>query len=207
MKFRKLIISLLGTALLTSSVGLSTTTASADTLDDSQNTTEVQPKNLKWAYPFKANKKNGVRPMYNAQTFGITNYMRSTTPPSYFHDGWDFGFSEVGHSNVYAIHQGTVKKVAYGNGLGWFIWVISPDNYVEVYQEGFNKKKDIYVKTDQKIKLGQKIGKLTGSHLHLGVTQTNKDYINKYGFPCKNWNVNNGTWLNPIEVIKSNLKK
>ena len=66
MKFRKLIISLLGTALLTSSVGLSTTTASADTLDDSQNTTEVQPKNLKWAYPFKANKKNGVRPMYNA---------------------------------------------------------------------------------------------------------------------------------------------
>lgn len=207
MKFRKLIISLLGTALLTSSVGLSTTTASADTLDDSQNTTEVQPKNLKWAYPFKANKKNGVRPMYNAQTFGITNYMRSTTPPSYFHDGWDFGFSEVGHSNVYAIHQGTVKKVAYGNGLGWFIWVISPDNYVEVYQEGFNKKKDIYVKTGQKIKLGQKIGKLTGSHLHLGVTQTNKDYINKYGFPCKNWNFNNGTWLNPIEVIKSNLKK
>ncbi|MFC2694085.1 MAG: M23 family metallopeptidase, partial [Lactobacillus crispatus] len=185
----------------------STTTASADTLDDSQNTTEVQPKNLKWAYPFKANKKNGVRPMYNAQTFGITNYMRSTTPPSYFHDGWGFGFSEVGHSNVYAIHQGTVKKVAYGNGLGWFIWVISPDNYVEVYQEGFNKKKDIYVKTGQKIKLGQKIGKLTGSHLHLGVTQTNKDYINKYGFPCKNWNVNNGTWLNPIEVIKSNLKK
>ncbi|KAA8812792.1 M23 family metallopeptidase, partial [Lactobacillus crispatus] len=70
-----------------------------------------------------------------------------------------------------------------------------------------NKKKDIYVKTGQKIKLGQKIGKLTGSHLHLGVTQTNKDYINKYGFPCKNWNVNNGTWLNPIEVIKSNLKK
>ena len=207
MKFRKLIISLLGTALLTSSVSLSTTTASADTLDDSQNTTEVQPKNLKWAYPFKANKKNGVRPMYNAQTFGITNYMRSTTPPSYFHDGWDFGFSEVGHSNVYAIHQGTVKKVAYGNGLGWFIWVISPDNYVEVYQEGFNKKKDIYVKTGQKIKLGQKIGKLTGSHLHLGVTQTNKDYINKYGFPSKNWNVNNGTWLNPIEVIKSNLKK
>ena len=178
MKFRKLIISLLGTALLTSSVVLSTATASADTLDDSQNTTEVQPKNLKWAYPFKANKKNGVRPMYNAQTFGITNYMRSTTPPSYFHDGWDFGFSEVGHSNVYAIHQGTVKKVAYGNGLGWFIWVISPDNYVEVYQEGFNKKKDIYVKTGQKIKLGQKIGKLTGSHLHLGVTQTNKDYIN-----------------------------
>ena len=47
MKFRKLIISLLGTALLASSVGLSTTTASADTLDDSQNTTEVQPKNLK----------------------------------------------------------------------------------------------------------------------------------------------------------------
>lgn len=210
MKLRKSIITLLDAVLLGSSLGFTNTVVSADTNDDTQTenvekTTEV--KDLKWGYPFKANKKFGVRPMYNAQTFGMTNYLRSTNPPSYFHDGWDFGHSEVGYSPVYAIHAGTVKKVAYGNGMGWFIWVISPDKYVEVYQEGFTKKKDIYVKTGQKIKLGQKIGKLTGSHLHLGVTKTNKNYINKAGFPCNNWNVNNGTWLNPITVIEKGLKK
>lgn len=145
--------------------------------------------------------------MSNAQTFGMSDYLRSVNPPSYFHDGWDFGHSEVGYSPVYAIHAGKVKKVAYGSGLGWFIWVISPDKYVEIYQEGFNKKSDIYVKKGQKIKAGQKIGRLTGSHLHLGVTKTTKKYINKHGFPCNNWNVNNGTWLNPINVIKKHYKK
>ncbi|MCI6761354.1 MAG: M23 family metallopeptidase [Lactobacillus amylovorus] len=111
--------------------------------------------------------------MSKAQTFGMTDYMRSVNPPSYFHDGWDFGHSEGGYSPVYAIHEGTVTKVAYDSGLGWFIWVISPDKYVEIYQEGFNNKSDIYVKA------GQKIGKLTGSHLHLGLTKITKKYINK----------------------------
>lgn len=203
MKFRKHIITLLAAALTVSSLGL-TNTVSAKTTDNSTDTVQSE-KEYKWTYPFKKNDKYGVRPMYNSQTFGITNYLRSTNPVSYFHDGWDFGFSEVGHSNVYAIHEGTVKKVAYGNGLGWFVWVISPDNYVEIYQEGFNKKSDIKVKTGQKIKLGQKIGRLTGSHLHLGVTKTNKKYINKHGYPCNNWNIDNGTWLNPISVIEKNL--
>ncbi len=43
--------------------------------------------------------------MSKAQTFGMTDYMRSVNPPSYFHDGWDFGHSEVGYSPVYAIVQ------------------------------------------------------------------------------------------------------
>ena len=111
------------------------------------------------------------------------------------------GDSEVGYSPVYAIHEGTVTKVAYDSGLGWFIWVISPDKYVEIYQEGFNNKSDIYVKA------GQKIGKLTGSHLHLGLTKTTKKYINKNGFPCNNWNVDNGTWLKPISTIKKCINK
>lgn len=117
----------------------------------------------------------------------MTDYMRFVNPPSYFHDGWDFGHSEVGYSPVYAIYEDTVKKIAYGSGLGWFIWVISPNKYVEIYQEGFNNKSDIYIKA------GQKIGKSTGSHLHLGLTKTTKKYINKNGFPCNNWNVDNGT--------------
>lgn len=215
MKFRKQIITLLGAVLLGSSVSMSTV-ASADTIDSNPiiNITDTvdankdtTKKTYKWTYPFKACEKHGVRPMFNAQVFGMTNYLRSVNPPSYFHDGWDFGHSEVGYSPVYAIHPGTVKKVGYANGLGWFIWVISPDKYVEIYQEGFTKKRDIYVKTGQKVKAGQKIGKLTSSHLHLGLTKTTKKYINKHGFPCNNWNVNNGTWLNPISVIKKHYKK
>ena len=49
------------------------------------------------------------------------------------------GDSEVGYSPVYANYEGTVKKVAYGSGLGWFIWVISPDKYVEIYQDRTNE--------------------------------------------------------------------
>lgn len=160
-----------------------------------------------WDYPFANLNKYGVRPMYNAQVFGKTNYKRSAKPLSYFHDGWDFGWSEVGHSTVKAIHAGRVKEVAYGNGLGWFVWVISPDGYVEIYQEGFKKRKDISVKAGQHVRLGQKIGRLTGSHLHLGLTKTNKNYINVNGFPCNNWFRNNGTWLNPVSTIKRNLRK
>ena len=158
-----------------------------------------------WNYPFARLNKNGVRPMYNAQIFGQTNYLRSIKPKSYFHDGWDFGWSEVGHSTVKAIHPGTVQKVAYANGLGWFVWVISPDNYVEIYQEGFKHKKDISVKPGKYVKTGQKIGKLTGTHLHLGLTKTNKKYINRYGFPCENWYRDVGVWLNPIKTIQRNL--
>lgn len=211
MKFRKKIITLLSAALVSTSITTSASSiVSADTITDNSTiateTTAVK-KTYKWTYPFKANDKYGVRPMSNAQVFGMTNYMRSVNPPSYFHDGWDFGHSEVGYSPVYAIHAGTVKKVAYGSGLGWFIWVISPDKYVEVYQEGFTKKSDIYVKSGQKIKAGQKIGRLTGSHLHLGLTKTDKKYINQHGFPCNNWNVDNGTWLNPISVIQKYMDK
>lgn len=143
--------------------------------------------------------------MYNSQTFGNTDYARSLKPLSYFHDGWDFGWGEVGHSTVRAVHPGTVKSVSYGNGLGWFVWVVSPDNYVEIYQEGFNKKSNIKVKPGQEVKTGQAIGKLTGTHLHLGITKTNKKYINKHGYPCNNWNKNNGTWLNPVKTIEDNM--
>ena len=171
MRFKKQLITLLGTVLLGSNLNVSTVVA-ADAAVDSDTTTttttEPEKKTYKWTYPFKACDK-----MSKAQTFGMTDYMSSVNAPSYFHDGWDFGHSEVGYSPVYAIHEGTVKKVAYDSGLGWFIWVISPDKYVEIYQEGFNNKSDIYVKA------GQKIGKLTGSHLHLGLTKTTKKYINK----------------------------
>lgn len=182
----------------------SSTTNDTDTVK----TTKKKAKKLTWGYPFAVQKKKGVRPMYNSQTFGITDYARSYNPLSYFHDGWDFGVSEVGKkATVKAIHPGTVKEVKYGAGLGWYVWVISDDKYVEIYQEGFNSKKDIKVKAGQKIKTGQKIGKLTGTHLHLGLTKTTHKYINKNGYPCNNWYRNVGTWMNPVKMIEKNVKK
>lgn len=217
------LIKLLAGAFLISNFGLISNVASAasnsnnvgftteDVVNSNQgtnsSTTNKETQNLTWAYPFASQKKNGVRPMYKAQTFGMTDYARSLSPLSYFHDGWDFGFSEVGHSTVKAIHPGTVKEVRQAPGLGWYVWVISPDKYVEIYQEGFNSRKDITVKPGQKIKTGQKIGKLTGSHLHLGVTKTNHKYINQHGYPCNNWYRDVGTWLNPVKVIEDNMNK
>ena len=58
----------------------------------------------------------------------MTDYMRSVNPPSYFHDGLDFGHSEVGYSPVYAIHEGTVKKVAYDYFCtGHYAMVVRPE--------------------------------------------------------------------------------
>lgn len=203
-KSKKILTSLAAAFTLGSTLLTTTVSAAGATSTNNSSTTQVSS-NIKneWVYPFAKNEKYGVRPMYRAQTFGKTDFARSIKPLSYFHNGWDFGWGEVGRSTVNAIHPGTVQKVAYGNGLGWFVWVVSPDNFVEIYQEGFKKKKDIYVKPGQQVKAGQKIGKLTGTHLHLGVTTTDSNYINKNGFPCENWWKDNGTWLNPITVIKN----
>lgn len=162
-----------------------------------------------WGYPFKRLYEKKIN-FKSGQKFGKTDVLRRYYPTkSYFHDGYDFGFSEVGHSTVYAVHAGIVHQVKYAPGLGLYIWVISKDGYVEVYQEGFLSITDIYVKKGQRVKLGQKLGKLTGSHLHLGVTRTDKDYIDKKhdNTPCKYYWKDNGTWLNPMKIIEDDLRK
>lgn len=159
-----------------------------------------------WVYPFEKLNEKKIN-FKSGQRFGETDILRRPKSNSYFHDGYDFGFSEVGHSPVFAIHEGTVEKVKFRPGMGLYVWIISKDGYVEVYQEGFLNDTDIYVKKGQHVDLGQKIGRLTGSHIHLGVTKTDKDYIDKHGDPCKNWYKNNGTWLNPMSIINNNLQK
>lgn len=158
-----------------------------------------------WAYPFKRLDEKKIK-FKSGQKFGKTDIMRRVRPKSYFHDGYDFGFSEVGHSPVLAVHAGKVHRIHYRPGMGLYVWIISKDGYVEVYQEGFLNDYDIYVKKGQQVKLGQKIGKLTGSHIHLGITKTNKHYIDKHGDPCGNWWKDNGTWLNPMQIITADLK-
>lgn len=158
-----------------------------------------------WGYPFKKLYEKKVH-FESGQEFGHTDFLRRVKPKSYFHDGWDFGFSEVGHQPVLAVHSGVVHRVHFRNGMDLYIWVISKDGYVEIYQEGFLSDTDIYVKKGQHIKCGQKIGRLTGSHLHLGITRINKHYIDKHGDPCANWWKDNGTWLNPMQTINEHMK-
>lgn len=101
---------------------------------------------MTWGYPFKRYMKKKIK-FKSGQKFGQTDVIRRYYPTkSYFHDGYDFGFSEVGHSTVYAVHAGTVHRVKYARGLGLYVWVISDDGYVEIYQEGFLSITDIYVK-------------------------------------------------------------
>ena len=167
-------------------------------------TTKKISHKVTWGYPFERLYHKQIK-FKSGQKFGETDILRRPDKKSYFHDGYDFGFSEVGHSPVLAVHEGTVHKVKYRPGMGLYVWIISKDGYVEVYQEGFLSITDIYVKKGEHVKLGQKIGKLTGSHIHLGVTKTDKHYIDKHGDPCGNWWKNNGTWLNPMKIIEDDI--
>ena len=94
--------------LLGSNLNVSTVVATDAAVDSNTTTTTTEPEKntYKWTYPFKACDK-----MSTAQTFGMTDYMRSVNPPSYFHDGWDFGHSEVGYSPVYTIHEVQLRKL------------------------------------------------------------------------------------------------
>lgn len=75
--------------LLGSNLNVSTVVAADAAVDSNTTTTTTEPekKTYKWTYPFKACDKYCVRPMSKAQTFGMTDYMRSVNPPSYFYDG------------------------------------------------------------------------------------------------------------------------
>ncbi|MDO4912297.1 MAG: M23 family metallopeptidase [Lactobacillus sp.] len=160
-----------------------------------------------WGWPFKKIKDSG--PKYeDGQQFGKTGYARDHKgKPTYWHDGWDFGWGEVGkNASVLCVHSGVVHKVGWAPGIGNYIWIISKDGYVTVYQEAFINMTDIIVKKGQHVKLGQKLGVLTGNHLHLGVTRTDKPYIKKkYHAPDNNYWSDNGVWLNPVELIKAGL--
>ncbi len=148
----------------------------------------------KWGWPFKSIKSkedvinNSPLP---AQHYGHTGYGRGSGD---FHDGWDFQSASWGGQAVTAIHDGTVYKV--GNEVGWwYVWVKSSDGYSEIYQEGFNSRSDISVNEGDTVKVGDKIGTLTGTHLHLGITNKNISSSVQSGYS------DDGTWLNPLDVI------
>ena len=147
-----------------------------------------------WTWPFS---KAYTGTFEEGQQFGNTSYPRGR---GYFHDGFDFGSNIYGQgSNVLAIHDGeVVYSGIMGSGLDAVI-VLAVPPYQIMYQEFSKSSGDIYVNAGSKVKKGQVIGKLNGSHLHLGFTKKN------WQVALGSWDINDGTWLNPISIIQTGL--
>ena len=146
-----------------------------------------------WGWPFPS---VGQGYFSGAQRFGVN--AGGEFRLNGFHDGLDFGSVDHPGSTVHAIHAGTVKSVGYTAGLDWYV-TVDTGEYLVVYQEAFSSRNQIAVKPGQQIGLGDTIGYRNTSHLHIGITRQ------------KNFNValansfnNNGTWLNPLDIILNN---
>ncbi|WP_006499516.1 phage tail tip lysozyme [Limosilactobacillus mucosae] len=165
-----------------------------------------------WSWPF-ASIKNNNPGLSAEQQFG---YSASRT--GNFHDGIDLGDIPYGGQEIKAIHGGKVYKIGHKgytqSDLGYYICVKSDDGYYEVYQEfAFSEAqaaKYIKVKEGDTVKTGDVIGTLPkhGSenspavtHIHIGVSKTEITKAEDSAFS------NNGTWLDPVDLIKGGQSK
>lgn len=152
-----------------------------------------------WRYPFNGIKVDPEKNYEDGQQFGKS--AGSSFRTNSYHDGWDFGSAKYS-GNIYAVHGGKVKFIGIPSGVDFLaVWVVSDDGYNVIYQEFTNSKSDIFVKEGQTIKAGTKIGRLTTQHLHLGISKK------KLSSPVQDAFSDNGTWLNPIKIIKEGMKK
>lgn len=152
--------------------------------------------NLGWGWPFP-NIPAGGRPVVylNGQQYGHTGWFGRGGGD--FHDGFDFDGAHY-NGNCLAVHPGTVHHI--GADLGWwYVWVQSPDGYSEIYQEGFTRRSDIYVNDGQQVNVGTPIGRVTGTHTHIGITNKPIPIAYYHGYE------DDGTWLNPIDVIANGI--
>ena len=163
------------------------------TIDDKTYTFDNNGVEEAWGWPFP---NVGQGYFSGAQRFGVN--AGGEFRLNGFHDGLDFGSIDHPGSTVHAIHAGTVTSVGYMAGLDWYV-TVDTGEYLVVYQEAFSSRNQIAVKPGQQIGLGDTIGYRNTSHLHIGITRQ------------KNFNValansfnNNGTWLNPLDIILNN---
>lgn len=159
-----------------------------------------------WGWPF-ASIKNNNPAISGEQLFG-----HSTTRTGNFHDGVDFGDAAYGGQEIKAIHGGTVYKISHSgttqDSLGYYICVKSDDGYYEVYQEfAFS---DSQASKYIKVKEGDTIGTLPKSgsetsplvnHVHIGVSKKEISAAESSAFR------NDGTWLDPVQLIKDGQSK
>lgn len=151
--------------------------------------------NLGWGWPFPNIPANG-RPTVtlNGQQYGHTGW--NGRGGQDYHDGFDFG-AGLYNGNVLAVHPGTVYQIG-SYTYWWFIWIKSPDGYNIVYQEGF-RRSDIYVSVGQQVDVGTPLARVTQDHTHIGISNKPITVAYQHAF------MDDGTWLNPIDVIANGI--
>lgn len=144
-----------------------------------------------WGWPFP---DVGEGKFMGSQLFGVN--AGGEFRPNGFHDGLDFGSVDHPGSEVHAVHGGKVAIKSYMGGLGNYV-VISGGGYNVVYQEAFSSASKITVNVGDTVKTGDIIGYSDTDHLHVGVTRQDFNVAVGKSF------TNDGTWLNPLDLIKS----
>ena len=155
----------------------------------------VAVENDKWGWPFP---NVGEGHFGGAQLFGVNpggQFRRNG-----FHDGLDFGSIDHPGSEVHAIHGGKVTQIGYTAGLDWYV-LVDTGEYLTVYQEAFSNKNNIQVQVGQQINTGDVIGRRDTAHVHIGVTRQHN-----FNIALANSFNNNGTWLNPLDLIRNGSK-
>ena len=142
-----------------------------------------------WGWPFP---DVGEGNFMQVQRFGNDGGYRQNG----FHDGLDFGSVDHPGRDVHAIHGGKVTIKSYMGVLGNYV-VISGGGYNVVYQEAFSSASNIIVNVGDTVKVGDVIGYRDTNHLHVGVTKADFNVAVGKSF------TNDGTWLDPLELIKN----
>ena len=150
--------------------------------------------NNRWAWPFPS---VGEGHFMGAQLFGVN--AGGEFRQNGFHDGLDFGAYDHPGTQVHAIHSGTIVGVGYTAGLDWYV-LEDTGEYLVVYQEAFSSRGNITVTPGQKIEVGDVIGNRDTSHVHIGITREHN-----FNRALAKSFTNDGTWLNPLEIIRNGL--
>lgn len=130
----------------------------------------------------------------DGQQFGVTGFYRPGG--TYFHDGYDFGSRQYPHA-IYAVASGQIIFTGVlGDGLGSVI-VLKAQGYEIMYQEFGSSMAEIQVANGANVTIGQVIGTMTGTHLHLGMT------TQPWRASLAYWNTPKGPWVNPIPILTS----
>nr|DAZ24438.1 MAG TPA: tail protein [Caudoviricetes sp.] len=162
---------------------------SVETTTETTTTTTTTTTSDGWGWPFP---DVGEGNFMQVQRFGNDGGYRQNG----FHDGLDFGSVDHPGRDVHAIHGGKVTIKSYMGGLGNYV-VISGGGYNVVYQEAFSSASNIIVNVGDTVKVGDVIGYRDTNHLHVGVTKADFNVAVGKSF------TNDGTWLDPLELIKN----
>lgn len=162
---------------------------SVETTTETTTTTTTTTTSGGWGWPFP---DVGEGNFMQVQRFGNDGGYRQNG----FHDGLDFGSVDHPGRDVHAIHGGKVTIKSYMGGLENYV-VISGGGYNVVYQEAFSSASNIIVNVGDTVKVGDVIGYRDTNHLHVGVTKVDFNVAVGKSF------TNDGTWLDPLELIKN----